>query len=75
MADDFHIDTFKGVISVLLGTVSFLGSFWFKRITGRIDKLEADLYGRNERISILEMQMTTIVKKLDRIEELLLERR
>lgn len=78
MADEIPLSIFQWVVGAMFATISSIGAFFFRQISGRLDNIEHDLSRRNERISVLENQFETVNKRLDRIEmklDLLIEKK
>jgi hypothetical protein len=68
MIDKIDHETFRWVVSGLLGIITSIGAFWLSHLTTRIDAITHDLSERNQRISSLETNVDGLNKRLDRIE-------
>lgn len=61
-------DTFRWVVSGLMGIITSIGAFWLSSLTTRLDAIAEDISQRNQRISVLEANVDGFNKRLDRIE-------
>ena len=68
MIDKIDQETFRWVVSGLLGIITSIGAFWLSHLTTRVDSITHDLSERNQRISSLEANVEGVNKRLDRIE-------
>jgi len=68
MMDKIDHETFRWIVSGLLGIITSIGAFWLSHLTTRVDTITHDLSERNQRISSLEANVDGVNKRLDRIE-------
>lgn len=61
-------DTFKWIVSGLIGVISSIGGFWLSDLTARVNHISQDLSERSQRVSVLEANVDGLNKRLDRIE-------
>lgn len=61
-------ETFRWVVSGLLGLVTSIGAMWISHLNSRLDDISQDVSERNQRISVLETHVDGFNKRLDRIE-------
>lgn len=67
-AQTIDSDTFKWIVSGLIGVISSIGGFWLSDLTARVDHITRDLSERSQRVSVLEANVDGLNKRLDRIE-------
>lgn len=68
MMDRIDHETFRWIVSGLLGIITSIGAFWLSHLTSRIDAMTHDISERSQRISVLEANVDGVNKRLDRIE-------
>lgn len=68
MIDRIDNDTFRWIVSGLLGVITSIGTFWLSHLTTKIDAITHDMSERSQRISVLEANVDAVNKRLDRIE-------
>ena len=68
MMDKIDHETFRWIVSGLLGIITSIGAFWLSHLTTRMDAISADLSEGGQRISVLEANVDGVNKRLDRIE-------
>ena len=68
MMDRIDNETFRWIVSGLLGIITSIGAFWLSHLTTRIDSITHDMSERSQRISVLEANVDGVSKRLDRIE-------
>ena len=68
MMDRIDNETFRWIVSGLLGIITSIGAFWLSHLTTRIDSITHDMSERSQRISVLEANVDGVNKRLDRIE-------
>jgi len=61
-------ETFRWVVSGLLGLITSIGAMWLSHLHSRLDNLSEDISDKNQRISVLETHVDGFNKRLDRIE-------
>lgn len=61
-------ETFRWVVSGLLGLVTSIGAMWISHLNSRLDDITEDISLRNSRISVIEANVDSFNKRLDRIE-------
>lgn len=61
-------DTFRWVVGGLLGIIASIGGFWLSHLTSKIDGISDDITDHSQRVSVLEANVDTVGKRLDRIE-------
>lgn len=66
--DKIDHETFRWIVSGLLGIITSIGAFWLSHLTSRIDAMTHDISERSQRISVLEANVDGVNKRLDRIE-------
>jgi hypothetical protein len=66
--DKIDHETFRWIVSGLLGVITSIGAFWLSHLTTRVDTIAHDLSERNQRISALEANVEGFNRRLDRIE-------
>lgn len=68
MMDKIDHETFRWIVSGLLGIITSIGAFWLSHLTTRLDTVAQEVSQRNQRISALEANVDGFNKRLDRIE-------
>lgn len=68
MSEKIDGETFRWIVSGLLGLVTSIGAMWLSHLTTKIDTITHDMSERNQRISVLEANVDGFNKRLDRIE-------
>jgi len=68
MVEKVDGETFRWIVSGLLGLVTSIGAMWLSHLTTKIEGITHDVSERNQRISVLEANVEGFNKRLDRIE-------
>lgn len=68
MVEKIDGETFRWIVSGLLGLVTSIGAMWLSHLTTKIDTISHEMSERNQRISVLEANVDGFNKRLDRIE-------
>lgn len=68
MVSNVDGETFRWIVSGLLGLISSIGAFWLSHLTTKIETITHEVSERNQRISVLEANVEGFNKRLDRIE-------
>lgn len=66
--DKIDPESFRWIVSGLLGVIASIGTFWLSHLTVRIDNISSEISQRSERIGVLEANVDAVSKRLDRIE-------
>jgi uncharacterized membrane protein len=68
MVEKIDHETFRWIVSALLGVITSIGAFWLSHLTTRMDSITHEVSERNQRISVLEANVDGFNRRLDRIE-------
>lgn len=68
MVDKIDHETFRWIVSGLIGIITSVGAFWLSHLTTRMDAINHEVSERNQRISVLEANVDGFNRRLDRIE-------